>query len=163
MPAINVARTDTFEQQRVKINEIAEDLFDLTGGSGGATISPAGVSLQDGTKSAPALTFQSDNKLGLYKNNSNTIGFVSNDRLAFTYNDYGTYFENDLFLRNNFLDDTYLSITETGSEYDVGTYPNVALFGGSGVGAEATVQPAEAMYAYMLWSKTSNASYACPT
>ena len=143
MPAINVARTDTFEQQRVKINEIAEDLFDLTGGSGGATISPAGVSLQDGTKSAPALTFQSDNKLGLYKNNSNTIGFVSNDRLAFTYNDYGTYFENNLFVRNNFLDDTYLSITETGSEYDVGTYPNVALFGGSGVGAEATVVIAE--------------------
>ena len=143
MPAINVARTDTFEQQRVKINEVADELFQLTGGTGGATISPAGVSLQDGTKSAPALTFQSDTKLGLYKNNSNTVGFVSNDRLAFTYNNLGTYFENDLFLRNNFLEDTYLNITETGSEYDVGTFTNITLFGGSGVGAEATVVIAE--------------------
>ena len=37
MPAINVARSDTFEQQRLKINEIGANLFQIS--SGGTDLS----------------------------------------------------------------------------------------------------------------------------
>jgi len=139
MPAINVARTDTFEQQRIKINELASDLFEITGGGGGATISPSAVSIQDGTRSTPSLAFQSDSTLGAYKNDAKTMAFVSNSSLAFTFSDAGTYFENSFYARKNFLTTSGLSVTETGSEYDVGVTADVTLFGGSGQGAKATV------------------------
>ena len=73
MPAISVARTDTFEQQRDKINLIASDLFEITGGSGGATISPSAITIQDGTKASPSLAFQSDTSLGLFKRQDKTF------------------------------------------------------------------------------------------
>lgn len=143
MPAINVSRTDTFEQQRVKINQIADDLFDITGGSGGASISPSAISIQDGTRFTPALSFQSDTTLGLYKNDAKTLGFVSDSNLVLTISNFGSSFENNFYLRKNFLTTAGISIQETGSEYDVGVFTNVNLFGGSGVGAEATVTVAE--------------------
>lgn len=139
MPAINVARTDTFEQQRIKINDLASDLFEITGGTGGATISPSAVSIQDGNRSTPALAFQSDLSLGAYKNDAKSMAFVSNNSLAFTFSDAGTYFENSFYARKNFLTSSGLSVIETGSEYDVGTTADVTLFGGSGQGAKATV------------------------
>ena len=65
MPAVNVARTDTFEQQRVKINEIGTDLFSVT--SGGSNLATGNLRLGDGTVDAPSLNFTSDNSLGLFK------------------------------------------------------------------------------------------------
>ena len=61
MPAINVARTDTFEQQRVKINEIATSIFNVT--QGGSDLSTGNLKLGDGTRLAPSLAFTSDSEL----------------------------------------------------------------------------------------------------
>ena len=48
MPAINVARTDTFEQQRVKINQIGDQIFNVT--AGGSDLSTGLLKLGDGTR-----------------------------------------------------------------------------------------------------------------
>ena len=54
MPAVNVARTDTFEQQRVKINEIGNQIFTVT--AGGSDLSTGNLKLGDGLVSAPSLS-----------------------------------------------------------------------------------------------------------
>ena len=46
MPAINVAKTDTFESQRVKINQIASAIFNVT--AGGSDLSTGILKLGDG-------------------------------------------------------------------------------------------------------------------
>ena len=51
MPAVNVARTDTFEQQRVKINEIGAAIFNVT--AGGSDLSTGILKLGDGTRFIP--------------------------------------------------------------------------------------------------------------
>ena len=53
MPAINVAKTDTFESQRVKINQIASAIFNVT--AGGSDLSTGILKLGDGTKPLPSL------------------------------------------------------------------------------------------------------------
>ena len=78
MPAINVSKTDTFESQRVKINQIATDLFNVS--SGGSDLSTGILKLGDGTKPAPSLAFTSEPSLGFYKGASRTISYVSGSK-----------------------------------------------------------------------------------
>ena len=85
MPAVNVARTDTFEQQRVKINEIGNAIFNVT--AGGSDLSTGILKLGDGTRFIPSLAFTSDSELGLYKPNQDTIGFVANTKKLFDISD----------------------------------------------------------------------------
>ena len=65
MPAINVARTDTFEQQRVKINEISEQIFNIT--AGGSDLATGKLKIGDGSKNSPSLAFENDPSLGVYR------------------------------------------------------------------------------------------------
>lgn len=78
MPAIQVARTDTFEQQRQKINQIGSAIFNIS--AGGSDLSTGNLKLGNGTVSNPSLSFTSDSSLGLYKSNSKTIGYVSDGK-----------------------------------------------------------------------------------
>ena len=78
MPAINVARTDTFELQRQKINNIATQIFDIS--DGGSDLSTGNLKLGNGTKNVPSLAFTTDSNLGLYKPNPKAIGFVSGSK-----------------------------------------------------------------------------------
>ena len=75
MPAVNVARTDTFEQQRVKINEISTQIFTVT--AGGSDLSTGNLKLGDGLVSAPSLAFVNDVSLGMYRNGTGVLGFAS--------------------------------------------------------------------------------------
>ena len=54
MPAVNVARTDTFEQQRVKINEIGQQIFTVT--AGGSDLSTGNLKLPVERSEPPAVT-----------------------------------------------------------------------------------------------------------
>ena len=78
MPAIQVARTDTFEQQRVKINEIGSQIFSVT--QGGSDLATGNLKIGDGTRTSPSLAFVSDSSLGIYKPDEKTIGYVSDGK-----------------------------------------------------------------------------------
>ena len=137
MPAINVARTDTFEQQRVKINDIGTQLFNIA--EGGSNLSTGILKLGDGSIPSPSLAFTNDDDLGLYKVEIGTLGVVSGGKkLAdFTPTGYKTY--GDSFVQKNFLTSGDVSITNSGSLYEAGTYENILLTGGTGRNTEATL------------------------
>ena len=53
MPAIQVAKTDTFERQRQKINDIGTQIFNIS--AGGSDLSTGLLKIGDGTRLAPSL------------------------------------------------------------------------------------------------------------
>ena len=75
MPAIQVARTDTFEIQRQKINQIGSQIFSVT--SGGSDLAAGNLKLGDGTRIAPSLAFENETGLGIYRPETGVIGFTS--------------------------------------------------------------------------------------
>ena len=137
MPAINVARTDTFELQRQKINQIGARLFDVTGG--GSDLSTGNLKLGDGTVLAPSLAFDSDATLGLYKADTKTLGFVSTSKRVLEISDTEVTCIQNFNLTQEQLRTDGLTILNAGSNYEGGTYANIPLTGGSGVAGEATI------------------------
>tara|TARA_B100002019_G_scaffold279350_1_gene281142 strand:+ start:418 stop:4689 length:4272 start_codon:yes stop_codon:yes gene_type:complete len=137
MPAINVARTDTFELQRQKINQIGARLFDVTGG--GSDLSTGNLKLGDGTVIAPSLAFDTDATLGLYKADTKTLGFVSTTKRVLELSDTAVTCIQDLNLTQEQLTTNGVTILNAGSLYEGGTYNNIPLTGGSGVAGEATI------------------------
>ena len=130
MPAVNVARTDTFEQQRVKINEISDALFAVT--SGGSDLSTGNLKLGDGTLNAPSLAFVNENNLGIYRPQISTFGFAAGGKKI---TDIGlssiTSFQ-DIIVQQRKLLQSGLTILSVGSNYDPGSYTGISIVGGSG-------------------------------
>lgn len=137
MPAINVARTDTFEQQRNKINDIGSQVFNIA--AGGSDLSTGNLKLGDGTKNIPSLSFISDNSLGLFKSDLNILSFVSGSRKIFEYSSSQVSSYNDFYVIKNELDTAGTIISSSGTGYGSGTYTAVPLTGGSGSGSESTI------------------------
>ena len=108
MPAINVARTDTFEQQRVKINEIGSQIFSIA--QGGSDLATGNLKIGDGLLSQPSLAFASDPLLGIYKVNNSKLGFGSASKRVFNLSNLALESYKDLALsleqtgENNWLD-----------------------------------------------------------
>ena len=140
MPAINVAKTDTFELQRQKINTIGQQIFSVT--EGGSDLTTGNLKLGDGTLAAPSLSFASDNTLGVYKPSTSLFGLaVSNKRIinfGLTTTSYSTfdYIKTSVNTANT-------TIINAGSYYDPGVFPLISLTGGVGAGVLATVTVAE--------------------
>lgn len=137
MPAINVAKTDTFESQRLKINEIGNQIFNVT--AGGSDLSTGLLKLGDGTKNNPSLAFTSDESLGIFKADPGTFGFVSASKKIFDASLTNIITFKDFIVRKQSLNQGGLSITNTGSGYDGGQYTNIPLIGGSGDNALLTI------------------------
>jgi hypothetical protein len=135
MPAIQVARTDTFEQQRQKINQIGSTLFSIT--AGGSDLSTGNLKLGDGTRTSPSLAFVSDPGLGIYKSDDNTIGYVSDGKKIADFSPTAFYNFKDFIIRKSVLTSSGLSVLDSGTNYDPGSYTNIPLLGGTG--DEATV------------------------
>jgi hypothetical protein len=130
MPAINVARTDTFEQQRVKINDIGSQLFNVT--SGGSDLSTGNLRLGDGLVTSPSLAFVSDDSLGIYKNGNGVLGFASASKKIADLSSTSTKYYRDFIIEKNSLDGLFISIINSGENYDGGDYTDVPAIGGTG-------------------------------
>ena len=137
MPAINVARTDTFEQQRVKINEIGAQIFNIS--AGGSDLSTGNLKLGDGTRLVPSLAFVSDSTLGLYKSDTGQFGFVSNQKKINDFSSLENVFYKNTVVRLKQLQTDLLSVLNVGSNYDPGSYNEVPLRGGSGDNSTASI------------------------
>ena len=131
MPAISVARTDTFENQRQKINQISDQIFAIA--QGGSDLSTGILKLGDGTKLTPSLAFTNDTDTGLYRAGSKTLGIISNTKLLATFNNQANEFFNDVNFTKNELSAAFININDSGQNYDAGTFNNVPVIGGSGI------------------------------
>jgi len=142
MPAIlrNVAKTDTLETQRQKINQIASDVYTIS--SGGSDLSTGNLKLGDGTISSPSLAFVSDEKLGIYKPSNKVIGIVSDDKKLLDFKSDSSVFYRDIVVQKKSLDSLGLQITNDGSNYDAGTYSDIAVVGGSGENGTLNIEVA---------------------
>ena len=130
MPAINVAKTDTFESQRVKINQIASAIFNVT--AGGSDLSTGILKLGDGTKPLPSLAFNNEPSLGFYRPASKTIAFVSGSKNILDVEETQlTLYKDEIVRKRSIPLSGGINLTR-GSGYEFGTYPLVPLNGGSG-------------------------------
>ena len=125
MPAIQVARTDTFEQQRQKINSLGSTLFNIT--AGGSDLSTGNLKLGDGTRTVPSLAFVSDSSLGIYKSAPKSIGVVSGSKKIADFTETQILNYKDLIIQQSILQTSNLVLLNDGKNYDVGQYTDVAL------------------------------------
>ena len=137
MPAIQVARTDTFENQRQKINTISNQIFSIA--QGGSDLSTGILKLGDGTKATPSLAFTNDVDTGLYRAGSKTIGIISNTKLLATFSNQSNEFFNDVNFIKNEISSAFINITDSGQNYDGGTFSDVPVIGGSGIGGSLNI------------------------
>jgi hypothetical protein len=141
MPAIQVARTDTFEQQRQKINQLGSTLFNIT--AGGSDLSTGNLKLGDGTRIEPSLAFVSDPGLGIYKPSAKTIGYVGDGKRYANFSPDAFYSFKDIIVQQNQLSNSGITFNLGGSNYDPGTYASIPLTGGNGSGATASIEVSE--------------------
>ena len=130
MPAIQVARTDTFEIQRNKINDISNQLFSIT--AGGSDLATGNLKIGDGTKLLPSLAFENEPGLGIFRANNGVIGYVSDDKKLFNIGQSTITSFRDLALQRDIV--ASLVLENAGTNYDAGFYSNVPLNGGTGEG-----------------------------
>ena len=130
MPAINVAKTDTFELQRQKINQIGDTLFQIS--DGGSDLSTGNLKLGNGTRQAPSLAFVSEPTLGLYKASNNVIGYVASSKILADFGIDSLNAYKDFILQKRTITDGGTAIQASGSNYDAGTYAGISLSGGTG-------------------------------
>ena len=141
MPAINVARTDTFEIQRQKINQIGTQIFNIS--AGGSDLSTGNLRLGDGTVSAPSLSFTNDTGVGIYRPAAGTLGYVNAGKKLLDLELDNIVFFKDYTVRQKILYDGGLSILNAGQNYDPGSYLNIGLNGGIGSNATADITVVE--------------------
>jgi len=137
MPAINVSKSDTFEIQRQKINELGQQVFGIT--QGGSDLTTGNLKLGDGSVSSPALSFISEDSLGIYKDEGNSLGIATGSIKLTTFSKTGIFTYKNLVLKKSGLFTDGVSILNGGSNYESGTYTGVPLLGGLGEEALATI------------------------
>lgn len=141
MPAINVAKTDTFETQRQKINEIGTQIFSIS--AGGSDLSTGNLKLGDGTKVVPSLAFNSDSTLGIFKPDLKAIGFVSGEKRIIDLRETQVVSFKDINVQNKVLTTAGLVVSAVGSNYDAGSYINVPVIGGTGLNGTVNIDVTE--------------------
>ena len=136
MPAIQVARTDTFEVQRNKINDISNQLFSIT--AGGSDLATGNLKIGDGTKLLPSLAFENEPGLGIFRANNGVIGYVSDDKKLFNIGQSSIVSFRDFALQRDIV--ASLVLENAGTNYDAGLYSNIPLNGGTGEGLTTDIE-----------------------
>ena len=136
MPAIQVARTDTFEIQRNKINDISNQLFSIT--AGGSDLATGNLKIGDGTKLLPSLAFENEPGLGIFRANNGVIGYVSDDKKLFNIGQSSIVSFRDFALQRDIV--ASLVLENAGTNYDAGLYSNIPLNGGTGEGLTTDIE-----------------------
>ena len=147
MPAVNVARTDTFEQQRIKINTIATQIFSIS--AGGSDLSTGVLKLGDGSLTSPSLAFTNEAGLGFFRPDNKTLGITSTGKKLVNFTNAGFYSFKDSICQKNIISD--LVTSNPGSLYDAGSFTDVQLLGGTGEDATANITVTE-----YIFTQTSN-------
>jgi len=135
MPAINVAKTDTFEIQRQKINQIGNQIFTIS--QGGSDLATGNLKIGDGTRELPSLAFISKNSLGIYKSGLSTIGIASDGKIIADLSLEKNVSYQDFSVQKKIITTLGSSILTNGENYDPGNYEDIPLIGGTG--SDATV------------------------
>jgi len=133
----SVAKTDTFETQRQKINSIAQDLYDYT--SGQSSVVVLQTKYDDGSLISPSVTFQSDVTLGIYKDGTQRLGFAAGGKPVVSLSPTGSYFAQNFYAEKRSISTANITVSDYGSGYQEGVYTNLNVTGGTGAGAKATV------------------------
>lgn len=141
MPAINVAKTDTFEIFRQKVNQIGSQIFNIS--EGGSDLATGNLKLGDGTRTLPSLAFTSDFSLGIYKPSPSTIGYVASGKKIADFSASSIYSFKDLIVQQNTINTSGISLLNKGTNYDAGSYTDVPLIGGTGDGATIDITVTE--------------------
>ena len=137
MPAIQVARTDTFDIQRQKINQIGDQIFSIS--QGGSDLATGNLKIGDGSKNIPSLAFTNDTSVGIYRPQQYSLGFASNSKILgdFTPDSFISY--KNFNLKRKSLFTAGLEDTATGENYDPGVYSSLSLSGGTGEKSEVNI------------------------
>ena len=151
MPAVNVARTDTFEQQRIKINTIATQIFAIS--AGGSDLSTGILKLGDGSLTTPSLAFSNEAGLGFFRPANKTLGITSSGKKLVNFTNEGLISFKDIIVQKNIISD--LVTSDPGSLYDAGSFQDVQLLGGTGENATANITVTE----YVFTQNSNGAGY----
>jgi hypothetical protein len=146
-----VLKTDTLEIQRQKFNTLALDTFNVL--AGGTNLSAGTVGISDGTLASPALYFNAEQTLGLYRANDYKLAYAVDNNLVMSVGDHeynslvgvSNPTVNVYRNLNTFSDNAITGFTFTGgSGYVEGSYLSIPLTtlsgtGGNGASANFTI------------------------